>query len=173
MPFRKQQGKNSMCMLRLTQTEGKEMYVNRSSNPYGYSSGSDDESKKQISSPPAESSSSYQPSSRIPDRNRRVMFQLPEPGPTEPTLTRSVEHTSFERFERVPDFAEKRAQKNREAAAKLVAMRTSDSKSERKIAKDCIKQGTIPFIIRNEYNVSRDEDIADVLQRYEDTRKNR
>ncbi|MDR9839838.1 hypothetical protein [Herbaspirillum huttiense] len=126
------------------------------------SSDSDSESKNTQSPSRGESSSSnWQPSTRIPDSNRRVHFNVP----TEPTLQRSTgsRQEVMEIYSLEQELDKAKLHIN-QAAADLVKMGQSYST----MVKEYVGKGEIPPALISKYKLD-ELDVPEVIKRYKDT----
>ncbi|MDR9837797.1 hypothetical protein [Herbaspirillum huttiense] len=133
-----------------------------------YDSSDSDNESKQVQSPRGESSSSsLQPSTRIPDSNRRVRFEVP----TEPTLQRSYASRAPEPIEvySLEQELNKAKLHINQAAGEMAKLARQGYAS---MIKEYADKGEVPPRIFKEYKLD-ELDVPEVLKRYKDTMNDR
>ncbi|HEX7986237.1 MAG TPA: hypothetical protein VF616_22140 [Duganella sp.] len=139
------------------------------SSYYGYSSDNENETRRE-ESPSREqfSSSNNPPSTRIPDRNRRVRFAPEQPRPG-PSLSRSSSgHFRSEKLDRNSGSEEDRRINLNKAAEKMVK---NEAAYYPGIMKEYTDKGELPPAIAKKFDISSPQDIKECIATFNEMLK--
>jgi len=138
----------------------------KSASYHDYSSDSENETKREESPSRGQSSSSnYQPSTRIPDGNRRVQFAPPS-GP-------KLERSGGQRWHR-PTLGEhfEQARLNESVNLNKAAEKMKDMEFMYSgLVKEYTKKGELPPAIQKKYKIESPDDIAKIIEVFNEMMK--